>query len=321
MEEFDSSQALLSLGLCPACGSNSFKEFCPTSFLGFDPRVLGECEKCKLTALLPMPSDAELGEYYSAVYFGWDLAKEDGKSWYFATRVLGKKTKGRFLDIGSAAGFFLQGVKKYSGWDCYGQEYSPQAAAYARENFGLDVRAGTIQQAKFDANFFEYIHCNNVMEHERDPLGLLKEMGRILKPGGELKVVIPNGRVDRQGYADYFRKKGGPGGSRDGHLFFYSPLSLEKLVFKAGLRLKKVESAGMVRGMRALGILPRTPTWWKGYVPRGRRPDDRQVQDGVSQGKPKPKAYFAFKHGRERLARCRGFYKTAYDFHLEITKD
>lgn len=318
---FDLEAALASLGACPACGSAKFTRFCDTSFLGHDPRVLGECSGCGLSALLPMPSDAELGEYYSAVYFGWDQAKEDGKAWYFARNVLAKRPRGRFLDVGCAAGFFLDGVKRHSGWECLGQEYSPDAAAYARQRFGLEVRSGTLQQAAFEEACFDYIHCNNVMEHERDPLGLLIELRRILRPGGTLKVVVPNGRVDRQGYADYQRLKGGPGGSRDGHLFFFSPDSLLKLVQKAGLTLQRAQSAGMVRGMRALGILPRTPSWWRGYVPRGRRPVDREVQDGVSPGKAWPKAYFAFKHGREAWSRRDGFWKTAYDLHLECGRD
>jgi SAM-dependent methyltransferase len=306
---------------CGACGAEGFKDFCRTSFLGVDDRKLLECPSCGLTQLWPQPSDAELGQYYGGTYFGWDKAKEDGKAWYFSTRVLEPRPKGRFLDIGCATGVFLAGVKKYSGWDCYGNEFSPDGVAYARKNFGLEVRQGSLEQAGFPGEFFDYVHMNNVLEHVLDPAALLKECARIMKPGAVLHVVTPNGLVDRQGYADFCQKiEGCVGASRDGHLFFYTPKSLGLLAEGAGLQITKAESAGVIRGLRAVGKLPRTPSWFKGYVPRQRIPFTGTVADTVTEGKQRSKAYWAFKFGKEGFFRQAGFQRYAYDFHLQLTK-
>lgn len=311
----------MSSPVCHACGSNAFKDFCRTSFLGVDDRKLLECSGCGLTLLWPQPTDAELGAYYGGTYFGWDKAKEDGKAWHFSTRVLAKRPKGRFLDIGCATGVFLNGVKKFSGWDCYGNEFSPDGVAYAKQNFGLDVRPGSLEQAGFADAFFDYVHMNNVLEHVLDPAALLKVCARILKPGGTLHVVTPNGLVDRQGYYDFTQHiQGCVGASRDGHLFFYSPKSLELLAEHASLKITQAESAGTIRGLRAVGVLPRTPSWFKGYVPRQRIPFTGTVADTVTEGKPRSNAYWAFKFGKEAFFRQAGFQRYAYDFHLLMTK-
>lgn len=52
---------------------------------------------------------------------------------------------GRVLDVGSAAGFILQGLMD-TGWQGEGVEPNDRMAAYAREQLGLAVQTGTLEQ-------------------------------------------------------------------------------------------------------------------------------------------------------------------------------
>ena len=44
----------------------------------------------------------------------------------------------------------------------------------------------------FKANFFDCVTCFDVLEHDADIRGNLKEIYRILKPGGLLVIQVPN---------------------------------------------------------------------------------------------------------------------------------
>ena len=103
---------------------------------------------------------------------------------------------GDFLDVGCATGFFLNGIKMHSAWEVYGTDFGEDAVRVAREGLGLDVRLGELSDIGFDDAFFDYIHVNNVLEHVRDPVVLLRECRRIIKPDGKLFLSVPNGRND-----------------------------------------------------------------------------------------------------------------------------
>jgi SAM-dependent methyltransferase len=305
---------------CHACGAAEFDEICPTSFLRRDERHILVCQKCGLGFLWPQPTPEELTEYYSGGYFGFDKAKEEGKGRYWASRLEKISPHGHFLDVGCATGFMIHGIQQNSGWNVSGVEYSTQASSYARDTLGLDVKTGPLGTAEWDSDFFDYIHMNNVIEHETSPLGLLKEGARILKPGGELFLAMPNGRVDREPYKVYFEKKNEKAGSQDGHLYFFSPESLLDLCGKAGLKVRRVYTAGMIRGAKTLGLLPRNRAFYLGHAPRDQRPSEQSIEDSIKPGKKYPSWYYRFKHGKERLNRWPGFWNFGYDFHLHLTK-
>ena len=43
----------------------------------------------------------------------------------------------------------------------------------------------------FESNTVDYVHMDNVLEHLNEPLDVLGEVHRILKPGGVAKIVVP----------------------------------------------------------------------------------------------------------------------------------
>ena len=94
------------------------------------------------------------------------------------------------LDVGCGSGVLLARMKSL-GWEVQGVEVDPGGVAAARAR-GVTVHQGQLAEAKFPDNHFDAVHSAHVIEHVYDPVGLLRECFRILKPGGKLVFLTPN---------------------------------------------------------------------------------------------------------------------------------
>ncbi|HLV80292.1 MAG TPA: methyltransferase domain-containing protein, partial [Chthonomonadaceae bacterium] len=66
-----------------------------------------------------------------------------------------------------------------------GIEYAPeQLARVLRPTPNLRFLRGDAHRLPFPDNRFDVVYCRYVLEHVRDPLRVLQEMRRVLKPGG-----------------------------------------------------------------------------------------------------------------------------------------
>jgi len=109
----------------------------------------------------------------------------------------------RLLDVGCGEGFFLFNASK-AGYTTKGIEISQDVAEYARREFGLDVEAKPFEELRFAENYFDVVTLWQVLEHVPYPLMVLKEVHKILKPGGLLATSTP----DIEGIlAKIFRRK------------------------------------------------------------------------------------------------------------------
>ena len=105
--------------------------------------------------------------------------------------TLGGPPTGNLLDVGCGNGRFLARMRDL-GWEVVGVETDGHAVNTAKQRFGLSVHEGTLEEAGFPDHGFGAITMNHVIEHVLDPIGTLRECGRVLKPGGKLVVVTPN---------------------------------------------------------------------------------------------------------------------------------
>jgi 2-polyprenyl-3-methyl-5-hydroxy-6-metoxy-1,4-benzoquinol methylase len=101
------------------------------------------------------------------------------------------KKGGRLLDVGCGDGKFLYDMKKL-GWNVEGVEPDLVASRIAKDKFALSVFTGTLQNAGFGSNTFDAITMKHVIEHVEDPIAIICECHRILKPGGILSIATPN---------------------------------------------------------------------------------------------------------------------------------
>jgi SAM-dependent methyltransferase len=116
-------------------------------------------------------------------------------------QLRGEKT-GRLLDVGCGGGVFLAGMRDL-GWHVEGVEVDEKAAAAAREHFGLAVHVGSLESARLATSSFDAITLSHVIEHVHDPVRLLAECRRLLKPNGRLVLITPN--VESLGHREFMQ--------------------------------------------------------------------------------------------------------------------
>ncbi|MDH5509468.1 MAG: class I SAM-dependent methyltransferase [Nitrospinota bacterium] len=182
---------------CRICGSDK------TSLLyALDFSDVMRCSGCGVAFLHPLPpwevtkDIYDQGDRYftgNPVYFGLE---GEGRSqddpaiadYHRALEDLTLAAPGRdLLDVGCAAGTFLD-IAQRKGWKTRGVELSEWASRRARQEHNLDVVTGTLEQAAFPEASFDVVTMWDVLEHVPDPVQLLVEAKRILRPGGVLYV-------------------------------------------------------------------------------------------------------------------------------------
>lgn len=105
--------------------------------------------------------------------------------------IKGKKV----LDYGCGDGVLIYKIHK-EGAIGYGIDPSEIAIKYAakeHEKRHSNVKFSSIEGYKsgFDKNYFDAVICSDVIEHVNQPVSLLREIERILKPGGRAIISTP----------------------------------------------------------------------------------------------------------------------------------
>lgn len=95
----------------------------------------------------------------------------------------------RILDVGCGTGANLLMLSKYG--DAEGVDISEDALAFCRDR-GLDrVRLGAGEELPYDDGTFDLVTALDVVEHMDNDLAGLKEMRRVLRPGGRVLLFVP----------------------------------------------------------------------------------------------------------------------------------
>lgn len=174
---------------CPACDSGTGEVAGHKN----DFELLS-CRSCRTlyTAFVP---ESEAAQDYDGYYGAENLSVPefiqkrleeiiDGFSAY--------RRENRFLDIGFGAGTLMQAARA-CGWNVEGLEVSRSAVEHAR-SLGFKVFCGELDAAKYPDGYFDVVTASEVLEHLLNPLPLLREIARILRPGGLFWATTPHGR-------------------------------------------------------------------------------------------------------------------------------
>lgn len=149
------------------------------------------------------------------------------------------KQKGKLLDIGCFAGYFLSLAKK-NGWNIYGIEPSIWARKIALQK-GIFMIGKNIETVRLRKDFFDAVTLLDVIEHLSNPNKIIEKVYTCLKHGGIIALGTPN-------IESLFAKILGakcPFLIRM-HLIFFSPKTLRKLLEKNGFRVVSVSYYGRI---------------------------------------------------------------------------
>jgi len=166
---------------------------------------------------------------------------------YIAARVAG----GNVVDLGCGEGAAL--LRLSEAYTPYGIEISSQLAAAADRLFrlrgGSAVNAPSLEGLRrFPAAYFAAATLRSYLEHEQNPLPVLKEVQRVLASGGFAVVKVPNyGSLNRRVLG-----KRWCGFRYPDHLNYFTPDSLRAMAAKAGF----VTRFGLT------GALPTSDNMW-----------------------------------------------------------
>jgi ubiquinone/menaquinone biosynthesis C-methylase UbiE len=95
----------------------------------------------------------------------------------------------RILDAGCGSGRNMVDLAQFGAVS--GIELSQTSARIAKERHAGEIIEGSITQMPFADESFEMAVCLDVIEHLEDDIGALKELRRVIAPGGSLLVTVP----------------------------------------------------------------------------------------------------------------------------------
>ena len=102
----------------------------------------------------------------------------------------------RVLEIGCGPGYdaltFMQNGANYVGIDIAPENIERAKKHLRFYGFDLDVRVGDAEHLHFESGIFDVVYSNGVLHHVPD-IGLaLAEAARVLRPGGDLFLIVYN---------------------------------------------------------------------------------------------------------------------------------
>lgn len=214
---------------CYLCHARQFK-----TFYNVGENCYLQCLHCGLIALRDMPTISDIqvryrDQYYSKKFSG---RKESISEFSYRLAVLDRfmRPPGSLLEIGASSGEFLA-LMREAGWRVFGVELSLRAVQVARDNYDISIFQGVLSEAGFSNNQFDVVVLYHVLEHVLDPIKLLEDVMRVVKPNGHVIIEVPHpsgfdARVSKEflsSIIDY-----------PNHVFLFPPNTLKRLLKTAG---------------------------------------------------------------------------------------
>jgi SAM-dependent methyltransferase len=184
-----------------------------------------------------MPGAAELEARFRTYYSGSSgkVAEIFERNRDKVLRVLARllrerKAGGRVLDVGCGSGYFLGGSFGLADWERWGSEISEETAALA-EASGIRTVVGDFANAGFADSFFDAVCVLDTFYYFPAPQKTLREIHRILKPGGVLLLELPFAATRLWRVSSKANRM---------DLYYYSPRPIVRLLKEAGFTVEQI---------------------------------------------------------------------------------
>jgi 2-polyprenyl-3-methyl-5-hydroxy-6-metoxy-1,4-benzoquinol methylase len=236
---------------CPGCDDTniSFVLSAKDYTVSGESFEIWECKNCTLRFTQSVPGKEEIGKYYQSENYisHSDTTKGFINSLYHRVRkrtLIQKrkliikatgKSSGQILDLGCGTGAFLA-TMQHAHWKCSGIEPDENARKKAHELYGLQVKpAGEFYN--FSPETFDAITLWHVLEHVHDLHLYIRQLKKLLAPGGKLFIAVPNyTSADEKMYNEHWAAYDVPR-----HLYHFSPKAMKQLMDKHGLKIEKIK--------------------------------------------------------------------------------
>lgn len=148
--------------------------------------------------------------------------------------------KGLLLEVGSAKGYFLSRARE-AGYTVHGLELNRPNYEYSRKQLGDTILDKDLSDAHYEDNKFDVVYMRDVIEHIPDPMSFLREVNRVVKPGGVAFFDTHNVdgwiyKIARERHTVFFGFE---------HPNHWSPRSLGKALSQSGFIARRVKQVSL----------------------------------------------------------------------------
>ena len=181
---------------CPFCGNTTgpwrvavqpMARQSEMALFGRDETIYMVCQ-CGGYFQNPIPTDASIDKLYSDKYYDEFQARKNALAFEMprALRVAKylPQEPGDMIDVGCATGE-LMFLAKEAGWQVAGVEPSKRGRAISQQYGTVYYDCDEVDRT------FDLVISVHVLEHVPRPVDFLKQLAKLLKPGGLMVVVVP----------------------------------------------------------------------------------------------------------------------------------
>ncbi len=216
---------------------------CTSAAYGVHPPIV-RCKQCGMVYANPRWDASLVNESYSVVEDHTYVEEREGRVLTFGrnlqpfeTMVAATSDTRRLLDVGCHIGVMVE-LAQERGWEAWGVEPSTWASEQARSR-GLHVLTGTLNDAGVPDNYFDVVTLWDVVEHLTDPAAEMRNVHRVLKPGGIFAIHT----IDIESAFAKFMGARWPW-LMEMHLYYFSPRTLGKMLTQNGYQVISSSAQG-----------------------------------------------------------------------------